>query len=602
MNTHFLVVFTLLFISIQTQALPARPLILVPNWGSSILHAQKGEHVIRAFINMSNPDYSVKEYLWCKFNKETNLTESLNQEYKIVVPFDNFGLFAIDNLNPGDEKRPRYYFHHTIQFLKNLGYEPGKTLFGFPYDWRQSTLLLAKQFHEYVESITESQNSTEVDIIAHGFGGIVVKTYLGYNVTHKIHNLITVATPFKRAGVQWFKQLVHGTNFDIPNLDPKIVQTMMVESPSSYVYGYLESTELQSPSQIVYSTDKEKISITSQEYFNVALENLSNLTTCFQEQQVSFGVSSEMLELEQQAAILRSKVTSETQPKYFYNIVGTMIETPHSMEYAIPVKGVAEILSQEPVITKNATGDGTLIWEEMFDDGLETCKLCRPSFYATHDGLLSSTEVHDSFQHFLGLSCPWEGIWNVSWVTVFKEQMRLKQFGWNVTSDKYQLKGILWGQYLRGTLIGRYGTGHFEIKQSEDCSKLTGYWKYDVSGSKLLEWKGARVIGEECQHNEKRNCSVEHGVGYQKCIYGVWNEFCFVEKCDQPHYSMSVGEPFEESTCVKYKVVEEVEYSIKQIVLIGSFALPALSFVVFFAMKAAFIVVNEIKSRSAHIV
>ncbi|RZR84337.1 hypothetical protein BHM03_00011135 [Ensete ventricosum] len=70
-------------------------------------------------------------------------TESLNVDDEIVVPEDDYGLQAIDILDPSLWAKllrltDVYHFHDMIDMLIGCGYEKGTTLFGFGYDFRQS--------------------------------------------------------------------------------------------------------------------------------------------------------------------------------------------------------------------------------------------------------------------------------------------------------------------------------------------------------------------------------------------------------------------------------------------------------------------------------
>ncbi|THG21275.1 hypothetical protein TEA_028080 [Camellia sinensis var. sinensis] len=70
-------------------------------------------------------------------------TESLDDSIEITVPEDDYGLYAIDILDPSPFVKcvhltDVYHFHDMIDMLTGCGYKKGTTLFGYGYDFRQS--------------------------------------------------------------------------------------------------------------------------------------------------------------------------------------------------------------------------------------------------------------------------------------------------------------------------------------------------------------------------------------------------------------------------------------------------------------------------------
>jgi hypothetical protein len=88
--------------------------------------------------------------------------------------------------------------------LKLVGYTENKTLFTFPYDWRQSNAsssLLLKQKINQAEAACSAANLTgydcsKVDLVAHSMGGIVARTYAeSAYYQNDIDQMIFLATP-----------------------------------------------------------------------------------------------------------------------------------------------------------------------------------------------------------------------------------------------------------------------------------------------------------------------------------------------------------------------------------------------------------------------
>jgi pimeloyl-ACP methyl ester carboxylesterase len=88
--------------------------------------------------------------------------------------------------------------------LKLAGYQEDKTLFAFPYNWRQSnatsSLLLKKKIDE-VKAACDSAGLADydcdkVDLIGHSMGGLVARAYIeGDKYTNDVDQLIFLATP-----------------------------------------------------------------------------------------------------------------------------------------------------------------------------------------------------------------------------------------------------------------------------------------------------------------------------------------------------------------------------------------------------------------------
>nr|CAB3485743.1 unnamed protein product [Digitaria exilis] len=121
------------------------PVLLVPGIAGSILEAvDEAGNKERVWVRILAAEHEFREKLWSKFDASTGRTVSVNEKTRIVVPEDRYGLYAIDTLDPdmiiGDETV--YYYHDMIVEMIKWGYQEGKTLFGFGYDFRQSNRYL----------------------------------------------------------------------------------------------------------------------------------------------------------------------------------------------------------------------------------------------------------------------------------------------------------------------------------------------------------------------------------------------------------------------------------------------------------------------------
>ncbi|KAK4368310.1 hypothetical protein RND71_012102 [Anisodus tanguticus] len=109
-------------------------------------------------------------------------TANLDPDTVIEVPEERYGLYAIDNLDPdmiiGSDCV--YCFHDMIAEMLSWGYQEGKTLFGFGYDFRQSNRLQETMdcFAQKLESIHTASGGKKINIISHSMGGLLVKCFM----------------------------------------------------------------------------------------------------------------------------------------------------------------------------------------------------------------------------------------------------------------------------------------------------------------------------------------------------------------------------------------------------------------------------------------
>lgn len=96
--------------------------------------------------------------------------------------------------------------HTYDELIKNLktygGYELGKSLYPFPYEWRESNIYTAQLLKDKIQDIKSKNNpgisKTKVDIVAHSMGGLVARYYIGSNLYQDdINKLIFIASPHK---------------------------------------------------------------------------------------------------------------------------------------------------------------------------------------------------------------------------------------------------------------------------------------------------------------------------------------------------------------------------------------------------------------------
>ncbi len=90
----------------------------------------------------------------------------------------SFGRHALHDMLPSS----KHIFKPMIQYLTSIGYVPGKTLFGYPYDWRSikssAGETLAADLTSYVQSIA-LRTKSNVTIVTHSMGGLLMQLHIG---------------------------------------------------------------------------------------------------------------------------------------------------------------------------------------------------------------------------------------------------------------------------------------------------------------------------------------------------------------------------------------------------------------------------------------
>lgn len=89
-------------------------------------------------------------------------------------------------------------YDNLWQALILAGYEEGKTLFAFPYEWRQDNTVTAYRLKQKIDEVKSICDCDKVDIVAHSMGGLVARAYAEsdyYN--NDIDQLTFLGTPHK---------------------------------------------------------------------------------------------------------------------------------------------------------------------------------------------------------------------------------------------------------------------------------------------------------------------------------------------------------------------------------------------------------------------
>lgn len=150
-----------------------------------------------------------------------------------------------------------------IQFLElNKGLEPGRTLFGFPYDWRHSVRRPAMLFRldQTLKSISRD-GARPVSIVSHSMGGLIVKAYINYYQRHAekyIKTWIALGSPFQGAGGDILSSFFSGFTIGNISICNCTARQLAVQSPATMEMMPPENSSLSSNLTIEIKSGNER--------------------------------------------------------------------------------------------------------------------------------------------------------------------------------------------------------------------------------------------------------------------------------------------------------------------------------------------------------
>ncbi|KAJ4827512.1 hypothetical protein Tsubulata_038358 [Turnera subulata] len=304
------------------------PVLLVPGIAGSILKAVDNENGLkeeRVWVRILAADYKFRTKLWSRFDPSTGRTESLDRKTSIMVPQDRYGLHAIDVLDPDliIGRDCVYYFHDMIVEMIKWGFQEGKTLFGFGYDFRQSNRLqeTMERLAKTLESIYEASGGKRINIISHSMGGILVKCFMS------LHSDI-----FEKC--TWI--------YRIHLSERNVVRRRLIECPSIYELMACPNFQWQHNPVLEIWREKKDSDGNSQ----IVLEAYPpEESVNYEGVDIPLPFNLEILKWADETHKILSCAKVPPTVK-FYNIYATNLETPHSVCYGnseVPIKDLQEL-------------------------------------------------------------------------------------------------------------------------------------------------------------------------------------------------------------------------------------------------------------------
>ncbi|KAL9224395.1 hypothetical protein vseg_000431 [Gypsophila vaccaria] len=403
------------------------PVLLVPGIAGSILEAvdERG-HVERVWVRILGADHEFRRLLWSRFDPSTGRTVSLDPNTTIKVPDDRYGLYAIDVLDPDVMlgRESFYYFHDMITEMIKWGYQEGKTLFGFGYDFRQSNRLqeTMSRFAEKLEAVYTASGGKRINLISHSMGGILVKCFMSLHadVFEKyVQNWIAISAPFQGAPGYVTSALLNGCSF-VDGWEQNLfiskwsMHQLLIECPSIYELMGCCKFNWQNPPKLEIWRERHdnggnsRVMLESycqEESVTIFKKSLSSNTVDYVGQSIPLPFNSDILSWANETRELISHAQVPPNVK-FYNIYGTSLETPHSVCYGSQDSPVLDLEKLRYCEAKYifVDGDGTVPTESAKADGLNA--EARVGVPAEHRGILSERHVFRVLKHWLKAGKP----------------------------------------------------------------------------------------------------------------------------------------------------------------------------------------------------
>ncbi|CAA6667808.1 unnamed protein product [Spirodela intermedia] len=405
------------------------PVLLVSGMGGSILNARNKETgaELRVWVRLLLADLEFRK-LWSLFNPETGCTECLDPHIEIVVPDDDYGLYAIDILDPSWFTKlvhltDVYHFHDMIDMLIGCGYQKGTTLFGFGYDFRKATVISALK--EKLITAYKASGGKKVEIISHSMGGLLVRCFLSLHkdVFEKyVSKWICIATPFQGAPGYINDCLLTGLQFvdgfeSFFFVSRWTMHQLLVECPS--IYEMLPNPEFKWKRKPLINVWRKQPDSKDGSVVKLDTYDSTESTTLFEEalrnNEVKYNGKSVPvpfnLSILKWAADTRKTLEHASLPENvsFYSIYGTSFDTPFDVSYGSedsPIGDLSEVCHTTPEYSY-VDGDGTVPAESAKADGLPAA--ARMGVPANHRGLLRTRPCSNCLNSGLGLTrrAPW---------------------------------------------------------------------------------------------------------------------------------------------------------------------------------------------------
>eukprot|EP00742_Colponemidia_sp_Colp-10_P012022 GILJ01013444.1.p1 GENE.GILJ01013444.1~~GILJ01013444.1.p1 ORF type:complete len:618 (+),score=92.62 GILJ01013444.1:86-1939(+) len=424
----------------ETLRRPHFPVLLIPGFGGSVLKSRNiktGEEE-EVWVRYYQADQVFRDHLWCRFNQTSNQTESIREGWEVFAPSEADGLHAIDTLAPHWwlKQDATFYYHNLIAYLEQLGYAKGKTMFGFPYDWRQSAVSksLLESLLNRLRDI-HRKTGQKVDVISHSMGCSVVQSFVRTYpdlADELIHKWMGVTCPFTGGAGAVINSLIGGNDFGNYRIDKLSALMLAAESPS--VYELLPDPSafqgVHPPRVTLHINGSWKSMFYGSDEFvstlKLILKNISGVYNSNNNELIHTVNFNQRLWKRSQMIrqFLRGPIRRSDGSMLGFTVTtvaGTGILTPYDVTYEKPVTTMTDLIGSVPVFGY-VDGDGTLTSSQNIPETLQPYVTDSITVNAAHVDMLSDQRFFPIVRRFVGLSCSWSGQWSTTIGIVHLEQ------------------------------------------------------------------------------------------------------------------------------------------------------------------------------------
>lgn len=233
------------------------------------------------------------------------------------------------------------YFGPMIELLEQQGLRSGISLFGFPYDWRQS-VRHRDTLSRLDKTLAQISNNGEnkVSIISHSMGCLVIKSYLlAYpeQAAKYISKWIAIGGPFQGAGGMLVAQYFSGYNFGNEEICGCSARNLGVQSPSTFellANSWLEA-KLGPLSLTAQWPLGKKIIFGTEHILDMVSEAYVHHSFSYNEKTIAWPLSMKARQFgyETRENLHHAKLVPSIK---MYALYGTKVDTPYGVTY--PVK------------------------------------------------------------------------------------------------------------------------------------------------------------------------------------------------------------------------------------------------------------------------
>ncbi len=304
---------------------PAQPVLFIPGFLGTKLVDEKGELVccdpVQFLLRLDDLELP------------QNPQENKLQAEEIIDQLILLGPFKVNQYNG------------LLQIFAKLGFEEGRDLFVFPYDWRLSNFHTAAQLRQFIDRHPPLRDHP-FRIVGHSMGGLVARIFLHeYGQQYTVSSLITMGTPHL-GSLRALQALLEGFGETL-NLIPGGERITRVVGSFQSIYELLPTYEncciLNSPG----TTEKKSVDIT-----DIDLWRQMGWFSQFPPAHRHY-VKSRLVQVVRLRQIMKTRPPAQTQ---IFKIVGSNFSTPGRVYLNAPGEPLewAEINGDETVIEYSA--------------------------------------------------------------------------------------------------------------------------------------------------------------------------------------------------------------------------------------------------------